>query len=73
MGKGSGGVDRSLLGQRRRRVSRLIGSDPTLISGRLWELFVDLTGDVAFQAAHDLGCGESLGSPAGDVLAGFVV
>jgi len=32
-----------------------------------------LAGDVAFQAAHDLACGQTLGSAAPDVVAGLVV
>ncbi len=38
-----------------------------------WEVFERLSGDVAFQAAHDLACGEAFGSAAPHVVAGLGV
>ena len=35
-----------------------------------WQVFERLTGDVAFQTAHDLACGEALGPSPPHVVAG---
>ena len=63
-----GGVDRSLSGQHAWCVSRLIGSDSTQGSG---EVFEGLSGYVAFEAAHDLWCGEPFGSSPGHIGSGL--
>jgi hypothetical protein len=51
----------------------VIGSDPTRISGGVGEVFEGLAGDVAFQAAHDLGRVQSFGAAPSHIGAGFVV
>jgi len=54
------------------RVSRMLGQTPPTISSRL-QVFEDLAGNVAFQAAHDLWGVQSFGSAARHVAAGLGV
>lgn len=51
----------------------LWGQTPPRFLDRCGEVFEDLAGDVAFQAAHDLSSVEAFGPSASDVLAGLVV
>ena len=54
-------------------VSRILGQTPPGSLCGSWEVFERLAGDVAFQAAHDLACGEAFCSPPPDVVAGLGV